>query len=789
MKKIIVLSLLCICNLSFSQDTSDIIDAYEDYVDLSREQVYVHLNKSTYIRGEMLGFNSYVFLKDIKEPSTNTTNLYCQILDKNDTIIEEKLVMINLGVSRGEFMIDSTYTSGEYKFKAYTNWTRNFGDEHNYFLENFRVINPEDEVDDKPVNISKAIDIQVLPESGHLLSQTENVVGIIAKDQLGLGIPNLEVTIRNTNDEIVTSTQLNKFGIGKFLLTPKSGEDYTLDYFYNESKATHKLPKVKDLGLLLSIQELPNKNSMALSLKTNDASFDLVGSKNYRLIIHNGSEANEANITFNSSKVFTTTVAHSALFTGINIFTLFDEQDRPLAERLYFNYTGLPVSSISTSGSSIIKNDSIAINLSVPRINTEQLQNLSISVLPSETKSYKHHQNIISSLYLQPYVKSSVEQASYYFTDISEEKKYELDNLLLTQGWSSYDWTTIFNSPPEPLHDFEVGLSYTINANNSKGKSLLIYPNINTSSEILTLSADQKSFQKRGFFPLDDEQIRIGEVKPNGGVGKSNVVLQFSPSKIIGFDTNYEPKTTLKANVYSTSDVESFKAIQELDEVTLYAKKEYTRIEKLQNKTQGRITDFGEKERQFYRTFAQFISERGFYVEETPDEDPITGSYSIFRIRTRLPVSVNATNVPLIYLDNAILVDLNILNNFSMEVVDYVEVNKSGVGAGVRGGAGVIKIFTDPYKKFEFKPKISFTSYEIPLTYTTPKRFYIPKYSSYESKFFNQYGVVDWIPNAKVDSNGNISIKTNSTNTPMTLYIEGFVNDQELISEAIKISY
>lgn len=771
----------------FSQDTSEIIDAFEDYSDLTREQVYVHLNKTTYITGEMLGFKAYVFLKDIKQPSTNTTNLYCQILDKDDKVLHEKLVMVNLGVSRGEFMIDSTYNSGEYTFKAYTKWSKNFTDEHNYFVEHFNVINPIDQADDRPMSITEMLDIQVLPESGHLLNQTQNVVGVIAKDQLGLGIPNLEVDILNRAGEIITSTQLNRFGIGQFLLKPISGEDYTLEYFYNEKKSSYNIPKAKDIGLLLSIQELPNKHSIALSLKTNDASYKVLGKNNYKLIIHNGSEANEAALTFNNSKVFTTVVEHSALFTGINIFTLFDDQNKPIAERLYFNYSGLPLTSINSSVIKAVKNDSIEIKLSIPTVNLEQLQSMSISILPSSTKSYKHHQNIISSIYLQPYLKSAVEEASYYFTDISEKKKYELDNLLLTQGWSSYDWTSIFNAPPEPVYDFEVGINYTINTNNSKAKSILIYPNVNTSSEVLSLSSNQKAFEKRGFFPIDDEKLRIGEVKPNGELGKSNVVLQFSPSKIIGFNTKYEPKSTLKARVYGTSEVEDFNEVQALNEVKLYAKRDYTRIEKLQNKSLGKIIDFGEKERQFYRTFAQFISEKGFYVEETPDRDPVTGGYSIFRIFNQHRVSINASNIPLIYFDNSLLVDLNILNNFSMRNVDYVEINRGGVGEGIRGGSGVIRIFTDPQKNFEFEPKISFTSYDIPLTYASPKHFYKPKYNSYNSTFFRQYGVIDWIPYVKVDSNGLMSFKTLSTNSPMTLYIEGYVNNEALISQQINI--
>ncbi|WP_298761083.1 hypothetical protein [uncultured Psychroserpens sp.] len=786
----LLLFLFLSCNFGFSQDTSEIIDAYEDFADLSREQIYVHFNKTTYITGEMLGFNAYVFLKDIKQPSTNTANLYCQILDKNDKVLREKLIMMNQGVSRGDFMIDSTFVSGEYQFKVYTNWSRNFNNEHTYFLEKFNVINPEDKVNDKPIDIDKTIDIQVLPESGHLLSETLNVVGVIAKDKLGLGVPNLKIDILNKNGDVLTSTTLNKFGIGQFLFFPTEGEDYSLEYFYNDSKVVSKLEQPERTGILLSIKDITTPNSIGVTLKTNDIGLENFGNKNFKLVIHNGANATEAILSLNGAKESITTVDHSYLYEGVNILTLFDEEDRPIAERLYFNFEGLPLNSVTKASVNQVQNDSLEITLKLPTIDAQLFQNLSISVLPSETRSYAHHQNIISAIYLQPYLKSAVEQASYYFTDITEKKKYELDNLLLTQGWSSYDWTTIFNAPPEPVYDFEVGISYTINANTSSGKNLFIYPNINTGSEILSLTEGQKSFEKRGFFPLDDEKIRIGETKRNGNVGQSNVVLQFSPSKIIDFKTAYQPKTTLRANQYATSGTSDFKFddIESLDEVILYAKKKYTRIEKLQNKTLGKVIDFGEHERQFYRTFAQFISERGFLVDETMNVNEASQESSRFRIKTRAPVSINATDVPLIYLDDVILVDLDVLYKFSMEVVDYVEVNKGGIGGGIRGAAGIIKIYTDPHKKFKVKTKVSFTQYNIPLTYTTPKRFYVPKYSVFDSKFFKEYGVIDWIPNARFDTNGELSLKVLNTKSPIRLYVEGIVNSQELMSQQIEVT-
>ena len=288
---------------------------------------------------------------------------------------------------------------------------------------------------------------------------------------------------------------------------------------------------------------------------------------------------------------------------------------------------------------------------------------------------------------------------------------------------------------------------------------MCIRDSVNTKSELLTLDKNQSSFQKRGFFPLTDEKLRIGEFKSNGKLRGSDVVLQFSPSKILGFDTSYHPKTVLKGNQYAAIGISVFKddAIETLDEVQLYAKKEYTKMEKLKNASFGKITEFGEEERRFYKTFAQFITGRGFEVDETQYVNEATQESSRFRIETRNPVSINATKIPIIYLDDAFLVDFDILYQFSMEQVDYVIVNKSGIGEGVRGGAGVIRIYTDPFKKFQQPKKISFTEYTIPLTYSTPKRFYIPeedkwvtlKVSTSALKTINKIGITAALKEAK----------------------------------------
>lgn len=790
MKRYFIFLLVFTVYFGYAQDEeSEVVDNFEDYADLSREQVYLHFNKSSYIVGEMLGFNAYVFLKEGKQLSSNTTNLYCQIIDGNDKVIKEKLLLVTNGVSRGDFMIDSLFTSGEYKLKAYTNWMRNFNKEHNYFLENFRVIDPVTNTQDKPIAATDAIDIQFLPESGHLLSGTENVVGIIAKDKLGVGVSNLRLKLFDaTNTEIAEAT-LNQYGIGNFLISPKNRKSYTVKYNYNEKPQELKLPVLDDNGVILSIKELPRRNSVAISLKTNQSTLKRIKEKGYKLSIHNGGEIKEIQFTFRDSKEVSQTIATNQLFPGINVFTLFNEVNRPIAERMYFNFEGLNLTTLEYNVVNNKSKDSLEIKIAMPRVSQDQFQNISVSVLPSATKSYQHHQNIISALYLQPYIRSAVEHANYYFTDITDKKKVELDNLLLTLGWSSYDWATIFNESPEGNFDFEVGLSYTINRNDTKEKNLIIYPNINSNSEILTLVQGQQSFEKRGFFPLDDETLRIGAATKKGKIGAANLVLQYSPIDIKLFSTNYTPKTVLTTDQSVNTVIEALKASEgeTLEEVKLFAKRKYTRIEKLQNQSIGKITEFDDELYKQYRTIGQFLSSRGFLVEETPQV--VNGVFSIFRIynRSKRSLSPNPES-PRVYLDGVLLNEVDILSDLSMQTVDYVNINKGGIGEGFRGGFGTIRIVTDPRRRLLIaKQQVSYSEYKVPLTFTTPKRFYIPRYQSFESLFFEEYGIIDWFPNVRVGDDGSLTLKVLNTKTPITLFIEGVVNTDQLVSDFITI--
>ncbi|MDH7447379.1 hypothetical protein [Aquimarina sp. 2201CG14-23] len=774
---VIVILITFITNAQQNFITKDIISSYEEYIEMPREVAYVHLNKSTYIKGENIGFNAYILNKSDKKFSTETTNLYCVISDKNNTIIKSKLVMVQQGISRGSFAIDSLFGSGEYTFKAYTNWMKNFS-EKNFFIQKIRIIDPKEEPQAKPKLISNTIDAQFLPEGGHFITGINNTVGVTIKDSLGFGISSLTGEILDAQSNVISTFKTNQLGIGRFSFIPKVDNTYSARIQFNNQEQTFSINKIESKGVLINLQDLGDK--LAIRCRTNTATLFSLQNRYFTLAIHNGSSIKKLTISFNDNIEETKVISHNDLFPGINIFTLFDDQNNPISERQFFNHEG--ISFIKSQRFTHKKEaDSILINLSYDNIDLSLFNNASISVLPSDTKSYRHHHNLPSYTLLQPYIQGHIENAPYYFTKINKKKKYELDNLLLTQGWSSYDWNTIFNNPPEYDYDYEKGIGFTATLNNQNGIKLMHYPTIIHPTELIELDSGDNQFERNELFLLEDEKIRFGEIQSNGDVKKPYVFLKFKPSTIPSLDITNTILSVKDNNLLQSSETSPFQDIEELGEVVLIKKREYTKHELLQNKSFGKIEEFDEKKKRYHRTFANYISTQGFYASDNP-----AGGADFIVINRNPPTPNN--NIPTIYLDGVLLSNVKFLQNYQLNQVDYIEVIKYGLGTGIRGGAGVIKIVTNPFKTNKKQDqKEVYKEYEVPLSFSVPKEFYIPKYSSYNSNFFREYGIIDWFPNLQINA-GNIVIKIKDTKTStIKLCIEGILSDGTFLSEIKEI--
>lgn len=787
----------------FSQNKKELknlTSSYKEYTELPREISYAHLNKTTYLKGEIMGFAVYVFDKNSKKPSKTATNVYCTISDGKDKVIKSQMILADNGVASGSFQVDSLFTSGQYTFNAYTNWMRNFN-EPNYATQSVKIIDSEKENPLKSKAISSILDAQFLPEGGHFVADIKNSVGVIAKDSLGFGVANIAGKVENSENKVLIDFKTNQFGIGKFTFTPKENKNYKVLLNFNGTAQTFSIAKAENRGIALTMNDLENK--VALSFRTNENTLKQQNERHYTLAIHNGSVLKTIDVDFEKSLEVVKIISYKDLNPGINIFTLFDENNNPILERLFFKYDGIKLFKTETPVTSSSK-DSLTITIPIKNIDALAANNFSVSVLPEGTKSYNPTNNIVSGAYLQPYIKSYVENVAYYFTDITRKKKFELDNVLLTQGWSSYDWHTIFNNPPKPLYEYEKGISFRANVTSKTASEYMMYATINNEMKLFNMDENDTDFGAVGLYPMENEGIRFSSVKKNNHVTRPSLYLQFMPSKIPDIKNSENTAPIPEGDIFFTNGnnamlQSSWDKREQLAEVTVKTDKVLTREDKLTRNAFGHAYVLDDLARKSYIYLSDYIRSKGFKVYETMGQllifnpRPVSfGQGGTTTVKGTLPNTSNTfmkTKQVLVYFNNIKLANTDMLYKYTMDDVDYIFMDKSGTSEGGVGAAGVIKIFTDPsITRSKMRPNVS-QNLEVPLTFSSPKKFYTPAYSSYNSRFYKNYGVISWFPKLHLQKNGTIQFSIPKPKIDkLSLFIEGTTGDGSLISEEKSIS-
>ena len=496
----------------------------------------------------------------------------------------------------------------------------------------------------------------------------------------------------------------------------------------------------------------------------------------YSLGIHNGSEMKAVPVNFENSAQALVAFKKQDLFPGLNIFTVFNAQGTPILERLYFNEFGWKNPEVDIKISPSIVQDSLEVALSFSDMDASAMTSLSTAILPETTISSNSHHNLMSFVHLAPHLKTPIQNAHYYFNQPNAKKWYQLDLVMMTQGWSAYNWNTIEKKAPQYLFDFEKGISVIVTDSKDKGKDYFIYPMANHGSAFATAEEGESSLTLDFLYPVENEKMALSQLEKKGGLVKPGLYLQFKPSAIPqieltsanGLPDRWQREAT--NTDIPVLDIQSLGTIRELEEVVVTKSQTRIRRDQIKNRTTGRV-DFFEPEdprRNMYLSY--YLGDKGYVVEERP-----TGE---FLIEARNPNTPN-NKVPAIMLDDILLTDYDLLYRFRMDLVDYIEINSSGLGGGLRFGGGLIKIYTDPTRTFNFKSNAANlkTAYDIPLTFTTPAKYYAPQFESINGGSFLRYGTFFWSPNLNLDKTGTATILIPKSAVPGVLVdIQGLFN-------------
>ena len=739
------------------------------YFENDGDLIFTHLNKTNFINGELVWFKTYQINRKTDFLKTDATNLYLSVFDEDNNKIDEFVFFTKNGVSIGQFEIDDNYTAGKYSLNFSTNYNNSNELQHLNHQLNIEVI--EDITYEKPEKDYTNIDLQILPESGHGLYNHTHKYGVKAINTNGLGVA-FEASVLKNGEE-VTRFKSNELGMGAFNLNPQPGNDYKIKVIAeNQQEFTQDIDAFEENGALISAHLLPD----AYLIKIHQ-NLDPNGFENFDILVHQAGKYFEVDVSqLSNLDSFQFNLPNQQLFTGVNTITLFYNK-KPIAERLIFKHQENYINSDDV----VIRDqfnptyDSIQLNIRINQLKNDYT-NLSFSALHKNSIANTPKHNIISKVLLSPYLKGEIEKPYSYFTDLNFANQYNLDLLLLTQGWSSYNWDKILsgNKPDEKYREngIEQELEFLSKSGKSK-KFLLVKENIFNEDEVFKLDRTKK-IKTNLIFPVKNQDYNFYSFNKKEQHYKAP---KFKISTKINFpevELQEELLDYRRIKQYQQQlEVEQFENVELLDEVLVIAKKK-TKIGEEANLgyLRDQKVEIGDDFVQQFPYVADYLRYRGYLVDDTGNN---------FSIRPMARNSINAGLSPAIFINGTFVENLSILSNARTSDFESIEINKDGFGEGVRGANGTIRFEMRKTMLFQNTDN-RFRAVTMKEGYESTKTFYNPEYSSFSSNKFQLIAGIHWEPEI-ISNDGEFRVSMKNLDFKnYKFFIEGITENGQLIS-------
>ena len=565
--------ILCTSTLSTAQNRLDSIAYRAMQVGqvMQQERVYLHFDNSAYYLGETMWFKAYVSFGADNRPSTLSKVLYVELVAPEGYVVETKKYKISDdGSCYGEFELNPLLLSGYYEIRAYTRYMLNWGKDA-VFSRVFAVF---DKVNADNWDFKNMLDrrrgftsngewisaelpdatLDFFPEGGNLVAGMTSHVAYELRGKDGL-FGEERITILEDGKPLLETTPQH-LGKGSFVFSPKAGAKYraevTMTNNGKEKKYKFDLPEVEPTGVVMSVTE--NCGSIDVNLINNLPIAQELGF----VVLHRGTMGYYRKFnTAGGNHSFS--FAKDSLREGVNRAILF-AGNAPLAERQFFvmhdtlqtNDHGTVRLNVTANGGNpndITLTPHQKVTIKVSREDGKPItdgSDLSLAVsdaIGKQTTSYSH--NMYTYLLLGSELKGYLPDAAQYFDPDNGKRKEQLDLIMLTHGWTSYDWSKLTREEIGDFQPIERGITikgkFFLKTRSNKfgsiGKTILT-----PQKDILTrfdIATDGNSVQtstfrtdSTGSFVLETDEFygtRVASLKPQNIMRQSgNISYQFA---------------------------------------------------------------------------------------------------------------------------------------------------------------------------------------------------------------------------------------------------------------------
>ena len=404
-----------------------------------QEKLYLQFNRSVYNAGETIWFKAYIFAGNF--PSLISKTLYTELTDAKGKLIRRIISPVIISSASGSIDIP-TDVGGTVYVRSYTKWMLNF-DSSFLFSKTLSIIPSQKTLpkvtsssqtrSNNTAPVTSSIVLQFFPEGGDLVQNIESRIAFKATDRRGDPV-NISGDIVDSKGKKVTSFISIHDGMGTFILTPESSEQYKA--VWNDKGQTHEtqLPSAKQSGVVMQTENLQNQIEFKIKRAANIPYpyVVVVAQMNQQLLYR-------AKVNISKTEIASGNIPLENVPAGIVQITIFTPDEKPVAERLVFanatDYTfpvklNTPVTDTNKRGKNIIELD----------IPDTLLSNLSVAVTDADLEPLQTEDNIYSRLLLTDDIKGYVYDPAYYFSSDADSVANHLDLVMMTNGWRRFNW-------------------------------------------------------------------------------------------------------------------------------------------------------------------------------------------------------------------------------------------------------------------------------------------------------------------------------------------------------------
>ncbi|MET7258846.1 DUF4442 domain-containing protein [Dyadobacter fermentans] len=509
--------------------------------------VYLQTSKGVFQRGEDIWFKAYTMDAQSLVPVALDTTLFIQLRSADSSrIVSEEKILIDNGFASGQLSTRNTVAGAEYLLAAFT--------PHSTLKDTseFKAFRRLKIADNAPaitrVAASDSIHIDFFPEGGNLVGGVINLVAWKAWKTGGGPVQINAVLLENGQPIMHLSS--NRLGTGKFQFVPKQSAKYTVRSA--QSHGDYKLPDALQSGVALHLAgQSKTQFSFRLTKTSHSPLSQIYVAAQARGIVcalFQGKMTGDS-LWFNLP---TTKLTH-----GIAQITVYDENLRPLAERLVFAHAGQDLVVRATLSQPAFRpRERVKVHVKVTDAEgTPVVAHLGASVYDRFYENPADRLSIISYTRLHSQIRGPVPDPDYYFNPNNPDREQALDLLLLTQGWRRYVWAENATNVPGQV----------VLSNRMTGR---LSGNRDFSPMLLAFAPDGSGMQNPipvrpdGSFALDIDNMLLGRIylKPLGDqrqTAKAKIWLDdpfaqirnlLADKRIVGpFFTPLPPETTYRS--------------------------------------------------------------------------------------------------------------------------------------------------------------------------------------------------------------------------------------------------